>query len=129
MSDAAPPLSEIKSASKRLAERAVLLGENRFRLLLLELEEERARLLQALLFALGLAAFGLLAGVALTIVVLLVFWESHPLLAMSLLTAVYAGAALFFGLRLVRLQKSWEAFSGTLSQLQKDIACLAEILH
>jgi uncharacterized membrane protein YqjE len=96
---------------------------------LLELEEERARLLQALLFALGLAAFGLLAGVALTIVVLLVFWESHPLLAMSLLTAVYAGAALFFGLRLVRLQKSWEAFSGTLSQLQKDIACLAEILH
>jgi uncharacterized membrane protein YqjE len=123
------PSSEIKTVSRRLAKRALDIGENRLKLLLLEIEEERERLLQALLLALGAAAFGFLAGVALTIIVLLLFWNSSPLLAMLALGLFYAGMSLFLGLRLARLRRDWEAFAGSLSQIRKDCACLAEILH
>jgi uncharacterized membrane protein YqjE len=129
MNEAAAPLSDIKTVSKRMAQRALDMGENRLQLLLLEVEEERERLLQAMLVALGVAAFGLLAGVALTISVLLLFWNWSPLLAMASLTIIYAAIALCFLMRLTRLRREWEAFSGSLSQLREDCSCLAEILR
>ena len=64
MDETATPLSDIKTISRRMVARALHLGENRLQLLLLEVEEERERLLHALILALGAAAFGLLAGVA-----------------------------------------------------------------
>lgn len=127
--DSGSPLGNIKTASKRLAKTALVLGENRMQLLLLELEEERERVLKALILALGVFAFGLLAGVAFTVVIVLAFWNSHPVCAASVLTAVYAGSALFLNSRLSLLRRDWAAFSGTVSQLQKDVSCLSEILH
>ncbi|HEY3861997.1 MAG TPA: phage holin family protein [Verrucomicrobiae bacterium] len=129
MSETFSPFSEIRAASGRMAKRALDAGENRLQLLLLEVEEERERLLMALLMALCMATFALLAGVALTIVVLLVFWNTAPLVAMIVLTAVYAGMALFFYARLARLRREWEAFAETLAQLRKDREWLAELLR
>jgi uncharacterized membrane protein YqjE len=40
------------------------IGENRFELLMVEVQEERERLLHAIVLALGAAALGLLAGMA-----------------------------------------------------------------
>ena len=48
---------------KRLARLLLAIGENRLELLSVELQEERERLLCAILLALGVAAFSLLAGV------------------------------------------------------------------
>jgi uncharacterized membrane protein YqjE len=129
MNDTVTPLGEVKTLSKQLAKRALAIGENRLKLLLLEMEEERERLMQALLLALAMATFGLLAGVGLTVLVLLLFWNRSPILAMSVLTAVYAGMAVLFSLRLVQLRRDWEAFSGSLTQIRKDCSCLAEILR
>jgi len=129
MNEAAKPLGDIKTISRRMAKRALDMGENRLQLLLLEVEEERERLLQALLLALGVATFGLLAGVAFTITVLLLCWSWSPLLAVSVLTLFYGAMALFFKVRLSRLRRDWAAFSGSLSQLRKDCSCLAEMLH
>jgi len=128
MNENGSPLGGIKSASKRLAKTALDMGENRLQLLLLELEEERDRVLKAVILALGVFAFGLLAGIALTIAVVLAFWD-HPLCAASILTAIYAGIALFLNSRLTQLRRDWVAFSGSVSQLQKDVSCLTEVLR
>lgn len=50
---------QLVATSKRFARRLLVLGENRLALLIVELQEERARLLHAILLALGVAAFGL----------------------------------------------------------------------
>jgi len=128
MNENGSPLGGIKSASKRLAKTALDMGENRLQLLLLELEEERDRVLKAVILALGVFAFGLLAGVALTIVVILAFW-GHPVCAASVLTAIYASIALLLNSRLTQLRRDWVSFSGSVSQLQKDVSCLTEGLR
>jgi uncharacterized membrane protein YqjE len=129
MNDEGAQLSELQILSKRMAKRALDVGENRLQLLILEVEEERDRLLQALLLGLGAAALGLLAGVAFTLVVLLLFWNQSPLLAMVVLTAIYGAATIYLMMRLARLRRDWNAFSDTVSQLRKDISCLAQALQ
>ncbi len=76
-----PPPSnagQLVETSKRFARRLLTIGENRFELLMVEVQEERERLLRAILLALGVAAFGLLAGVALTGAIVVLFWEVSP---------------------------------------------------
>jgi uncharacterized membrane protein YqjE len=129
MNNGETPLTEFKTVSRRLAKRFVDVGENRLQLLLLEVEEERERIIHALLLALGIMAFALLAGVAFTVVVLLVFWDRAPVLAMSVLALSYATIAMLLGLRLAQLRRDWQAFSASLAQIRKDCSCLAEILR
>jgi len=121
-----PPLA---SVSKRIVRRLLTIGENRAELLLLELHEERDRILLAILLALGIAAFGLLAGFGLTFVVALIFWEHSPVYAISVLTLLYLGGATALYRRLVRLKRDWQSLSSTLDQLQKDLACLHRTLN
>ena len=108
---------------------AVDVGENRLELLMVEVEEARERLLHAFMLALGLAVFGLLAGIAFTIGIVVVFWTRSPLTALAILATVYGGFALYFKLRLDGLRGDWQTFSATLDQLRKDRECLAKSLH
>jgi uncharacterized membrane protein YqjE len=73
MESAPTNTGQLVETSKRFARRLSTIGERRFELLMVEVREERERFLHAILLAPGAAAFGLLAGVALTgaIVVLL----------------------------------------------------------
>ena len=57
---------QLVETSKRFARRLRSSGENRSELLMVEVQDDRERLLRANLLALGVAAFGLLTGVALT---------------------------------------------------------------
>ena len=50
---------KLVETSKRFARRLLTIGENRFQLLMVEVQEERERFLRAILLALGVAAFGL----------------------------------------------------------------------
>ena len=75
MQPSASSVGQLVETSKRFARRLLTIGENRFELLMVEVQEERARLLRAILLALGVAAFGLLAGVALTGAVVVLLWE------------------------------------------------------
>ena len=75
--------------AKRLARQLLAIGEKRFGLLLVELQEERERLLHAILLGLGVAAFGLLAGVGLTAAIAVLFWKLSPLVALWALTFLY----------------------------------------
>jgi uncharacterized membrane protein YqjE len=120
--------TDVTGAGKRLAQRLFLIMENRLQLLLVEVQEERERMLLAIWLALGAAAFGLLAGVALTVAVAVALWDHSPVLAMLVLTAVYAAAATVFCLRLMRMQRDWQTLSATLEQLKKDRECLEKNL-
>ena len=125
-SDTIPHLAE---ASKRIAQRTLVICENRIELLMVEVQEERERILRAIWLALGAVAFGLLAGVALTAVIAVAFWQQSPIAALLILTALYAVAATFFYVRLSRLQRDWQTLPTTLDQLRKDRECLEKNLN
>jgi uncharacterized membrane protein YqjE len=120
-SDNSPHLGD---ASKRIAQRMFVIVENRLQLLMVEAQEERERVLLAILLALCTAVFSLLAGVTLTVVIALALWEHSHILALLVLGAIYTIAAVAFYGRLFRLQRDWETLPGTLEQLKKDRQCL-----
>ncbi|MDE3099678.1 MAG: phage holin family protein [Verrucomicrobiota bacterium] len=68
----------------------------------------------------------LLAGVTLTMVVMVAFWGNYPIVALLCLMAVYIVGAVVCYARLTRLQRAWETLPSTIEQLRKDIACLAK---
>ena len=108
----------------RLLKTLVNLLENRLELFLVEVQEERVRLVEVLLLAAmgGLAALMTLILITLTVVV--IFWENHRVLVLVLFTLAYAAAAAiaFWTLR-SRVQR-WQAFTATLEQIKKDRAWL-----
>ena len=95
---------------------------------MVEVQEQRERLLHAILLALGIAAFGLLAGVTLTGAVVVLLWDVSPLAVFVALTVLYAGAAVFLYRRLMELLRDWKNLPATLDQLRKDRECLEKSL-
>ena len=95
---------------------------------MVEVQEERERLLHAILLALGVAAFGLLAGVAFTGAVVVLLWSHSPWAVLLALTGLYGGAAVCLYRRLTGLLRDWKTLSATFDQLQKDRACLEKTL-
>lgn len=120
---------ELGSTSKRFARRLLIIGENRLELLMVEVQEERVRLLRAILLALGVAAFGLLAGGALTGVVVVLFWKYSPVASLLALTCLYGAAGAVLYQRLAKLLRDWQNLPASLDQLRKDRACLEKFLE
>lgn len=122
-------IPHLKDASKRLAQRTLVVLENRIELLMVEVQEERERVLHAIWLALGAAVFALLAGMTLTAAIAVAFWRESPLAALSILTALYAAVAAMLYARLARLQRDWQTLPATLEQLRKDRECLGKNLN
>ena len=95
---------------------------------MVEVQEERERLLRAILLALGVALFAFLAGIALTTALVVLFWSVSPVGVLLILTTFYGGASVFLYRRVSVLQKNWKSFPATLDQLRKDRACFEKIL-
>jgi uncharacterized membrane protein YqjE len=123
--DSAKPLA---AASKDMARQLLTIGENRLELLTVEVQEERERFLHAILLALGVAAFGLLAGVSFTAVVVVWLWPCSHVAVLVTLTGLYGAAGYGLWRKLTGVRCDRQAFSSTLDQLQKDRACLEKIL-
>ncbi len=124
-SDNGLPLGD---ATSRIAQRLFVIVENRLQLLMVEAQEERERVLLAILLALCTAVFGLLAGVTLTVVIAVALWEHSHIIALLVLGVIYTIAAVVFYGRLFRLQRDWQTLPGTLEQLKKDRQCLEKTL-
>lgn len=121
-------LKHVAATAKQFARRLLTIGENRLELLMMEVQEERVRLLRAILLALGVAALGLLAGIALTGLVVVLFWRQSPITVLGALTALYGGAAIALYRRLAGLLRDWENLPATMEQLRKDREALEKIL-
>ena len=119
------PLGE---TSKRFARRLLTIGENRLELLMVEVQEEREQLLHAILLALGVAALGLLAGMALTGAIVVLLWEVSRVAALLVLTGLYGATAVWLYRRLMLLLGGWLHLPATFEQLRKDGECLRKEL-
>jgi uncharacterized membrane protein YqjE len=116
-------------SSKHFARRLMAIGENRLELLMLEVQEERERLLCAILLALGVAVFGFLTGMALTVALIILLWHLSPIAVLLALTSLYATTAVWLYRRFTLLQREWKTLSSTMDQLRKDCSCLETILE
>jgi uncharacterized membrane protein YqjE len=119
---------QLVEVSKRFVRRLLTIGENRIELLMVEVQEERERLLHTILLALGVAAFGLLAGMALTGAIVVLLWELSRVAALLVLTILYGATAVALYQRLTLLLREWQNLPASLEQLRKDRTCLEKNL-
>ena len=128
MQESTASFSQVLMDSKHLSRQLLTIGENRLELLTVEVQEERQRLLHAILLAFSVASFALLGGVTLTAAIVVLFWAYSPLAVLASLTCLYAASAVLLCRQLGKLLHGWEPLSASLSQLRKDCTCLAKIL-
>lgn len=122
-------IERLAGTVKRLLGRLLAIGGNRLELLLLEVQEERDRMLRAFFLAMTAAVLGLLAGVTLTVAVAVFFWQKSPLMALLALAALYAAGCAGVWLAYRRLQRDWRTLPGTIEQLRKDRECMEQKLR
>src|SRR5687767_763948 len=106
---------------RNLAATLVAVFHTRFELLVTEIEEERVRLLELLLWA---AAALFCLGVTVLLLVLLliaVFWDTHRIAVIATLAAVFlaAGVAIAAGAR-NRMHARSRLFSASLDEIARD---------
>lgn len=113
-------------ALSRLAASALAAAHQRLELAALDVEEE---LLRASRLAAGIVVAGVLASAALAsfgALIVLCFWDTARLAALAGVTALYAAAAVYAG---VRVSLAWSGrpplLSTTLEELRKDRDALA----
>ena|SRR5688572_25754407 len=111
------------ATGKRILRTLYSLAETRLELFLVELQEERIRLFDALLLVGVCLVCTFMALALLTLTVTVVFWE-HRILVLVSLTLAYGGAAGWSFYRLRRRFERWQSFPATLEQFKKDQACL-----
>ncbi len=112
---------------KHLAQSLLGAARTRLEILATELEEERVRLEQMLLIALG-ALFCLSLGVVLSVFfVVVLFWETHRLAAVGIFAGGFLAAGIALGLVLRdKLKSRPKPFAATRGELAKDQAILRE---
>jgi uncharacterized membrane protein YqjE len=115
----APP--GLLASLRSLVATAVDILRTRLALLAAEVEEESlrwARLAFLAVIALLLLTLGLLTF---TLLIVILFWDTHRVLAAGLLTALYLGGALGIGLYVRSgLRGGSKLFSASLAELDKD---------
>jgi uncharacterized membrane protein YqjE len=113
-----PP--SLLASSQRLWRTILAIAANRLELLLVELEEERRRVVQTLLLAVALAVLGLMTLLVATFTVIFVFGEERRTSVLLILSSLYALGTLGAYWRLHRLVNSGSAFSASLAEFKKD---------
>lgn len=105
---------------KGLGRTVASVASNRAELFLVELQEERDFLLVAVCLGMIALLFGVLAAVSLSLVVLVLMWDSHPILALVLLAGLYAGVSVVALRALMKRMRGRESFSASLAEFKKD---------
>ncbi|MBY5930685.1 phage holin family protein [Halomonas sp. DP8Y7-3] len=120
MSDSQGPAQRLFGAGKRVLSSLIATGETRLRLAVLELEEERARLVTMALL-LGLSMVLVMLGIAtLTAFVIIVFWDSYRLTAIAVSAAVLLLSGVGMALVAMRMARQRTLLVSTLKHLALD---------
>ncbi len=122
-----PSESDVNLAGtvKKILWRLMAIGQNRVELLMVEMQEERARGQTIIILSAGVAVFGLLAVLTVTAVIACAF-ASHLLLALGILAGFYCIGAVFFYVKLSRMLQNWETFTSSREQFERDRECLGK---
>ena len=118
---AGEPATGILQSLRNLAATLVALLQNRLELLVTDLEEERIRLLQLLFWAAGALFLFALGVLMVTMLIVLLLWDSHRIVGVAVLAAVFIaiGVGLAIGVR-NRMHVRPRLFSSSLDELAKD---------
>ncbi|XKH59301.1 phage holin family protein [Halomonas sediminis] len=123
------PTQRVFEAAKRLLKTLLSGGETRLRLAVLELEEERSRLLSLLLLA-GASLVLLLLGIAtLTALVVVIFWDSYRLIAIAGSAGVLLALSGILALLAGKQARTHTLLKETLNQLAADRNLLEADAH
>jgi uncharacterized membrane protein YqjE len=111
---------------RELARNLLSLAETRARIAATELEEQVARLAEILVWAAVALFFSGVAAVFIAILIVLLFWDSHRLLAAGLLAAIFVGIAAASALvARARLRERPKFLAATLAELKQDAERIA----
>ncbi|GHE19953.1 phage holin family protein [Halomonas urumqiensis] len=120
MSASQGPAERLFTAARRLLGSLLATSETRLRLAVLELEEERARLVGILMLA-GLSLILLLLGIGvLTTLVIVTFWETHRLTAIAISAAVLLFSGIALAILVLRMARKPTLLASTLKHLATD---------
>ncbi|CAM4031414.1 phage holin family protein [Vreelandella rituensis] len=123
------PTQRVFEAAKRLLKTLLSGGETRLRLAVLELEEERDRLVSLLLLV-GASLVFLLLGIAtLTALVVVIFWDSYRLIAIAGSAVMLLALSGILALRARKQARTHTLLKETLSQLAADRNLLEADAH
>lgn len=120
MSEAPDIKPGLPRSLRRLVNATLELVENRIELLVIELQEERLRVLHAAVFLFGVMVCAAMLLVLLTLGILYLFREHGFWYAFAGLLVFYGGAGLFCWRRLAGLYRGNPSFAATLDQFRKD---------
>src|SRR5215467_13703864 len=117
------PAGGISGALSQLAASIVALFHTRFELATVEVEEEIERAKDMLVLTVIATVFFSFALIVLSVLVVFLFWETHPVGALIGVTLVYLaiGAA---ALVVLRRNRETHPFAATLAELEKDVQSL-----
>jgi uncharacterized membrane protein YqjE len=124
MSDTPESPGGILASLRRILDGGLEMLQNRIELFAVELQEEKCRLIEAILWASAAVVLGMMSLTLLTFVIVIWFWDSARLAVLLALGGVYLLGTIvaWRGLR-ARLRRT-TAFSGTLDEIKRDRACL-----
>jgi uncharacterized membrane protein YqjE len=111
---------------RRLFKTFAAIAENRLELLLVEWQEERWRLFEALILAGLVLMLALMTLIVVTVTVVVICVSNHQLGLVIAMGAAYLAATLACAWQLRNRLKNWAPFAGTLAEIKKDKACLDE---
>jgi uncharacterized membrane protein YqjE len=125
MDTRAPVSGGLLGSLRGLADTVIVSARERLELLGLELQEEKLRFIQSLIWIAAAVFTAMLAITFASITIVFLFWDTARLAVLIGLTAFYA---LAFGLVLWKcrdcLTRQPRPFDATLSELQNDSSCI-----
>lgn len=128
MTAGTPPRSrrDLRGSLTRLAAALLGLGRTRLALAAVEFEDARAKAAAELILVLVAGLAFALAVLAASMLVVVLFWDTHRIAVLVGMTLVYVlvGAASLWRLSVHRKAQA-PAFSATLAELERDAAWLA----
>lgn len=113
-----------------VATTSVALLRTRLALLKVEAQEEAGRLISMLLWGVAAALLGVAGLVFLAVLLTVLLWEEHRLLALAVFTTVFLGGAAFAVTSILRLARQGsQLFAASLAELRRDEEALADSPH
>jgi uncharacterized membrane protein YqjE len=111
---------------KTLASTLLAMGQTRLELLSNDIEEERAWLTSMLVWTLIALFCGALAAMLFTLLIVVVFWDTYRLLALSIMIAIFVlGTGIAWRVVFNMSRSKPRIFSASLAELSKDREQLA----
>jgi uncharacterized membrane protein YqjE len=110
---------------RRMADVTLATIRNRLELLAVEVEEEKCRLVQALVLGAIAVALAVVTLTLLSLLVVIVFWDHGRIPAVAILSGLFGSGAVIAACSFRRCLAKGPGFQSTLEELNKDRACLS----